>query len=464
MEQGSLEEAEAKLESLESEVPRNEQLVVLRSVLEEKKGHPEEARRLLEAYVRSSFNSPLARANLARLQWQLGDQAKALSTLRLALAQEPNQERSLHFLAALEESRLGFPAAYNSLLGLCQNETAWLPAWVAAGLAGHHGSPEQVSKALNIAARQCPAAFPPSLEELWLLLGKLDELGRRSCWERIRPHCTGPAAEEVDARLHRETPSPEPGPEMPADIFRVTGGIAAGPNLSPPSLALSPVVLIRPESWVDPALASRLGRGWALLLGEALLEHRIVSEMAVAYLPQKGVLQEQQVLSPRQLMDRSTESVRRLVSLYLSQNSQNEFILDLEQYDSLGNYLGHFSTRDPSPQLVFEQACRHLAQSNAGQQEQQPEVEFGFDEALARDTALAFRLCAASKLDLRAFPNPGLSLDLLAEQATVSLRELGCYLRALLDAKTAGFTGAEAQLEMLRPVVRKDPWLLSLLE
>lgn len=453
---GDLEKARAGLELLAASEPQSQRVAVLRAALAERQDRLPEALAILETFVAANFDSAVARTNLARLQWKAGEPDKAIATLRFGLMTNPNQERSLHFFAALLEEQGGFEAALSSLRILARTPGAWLPAWVGAQLAISR-TPGEVGSLLLLAAEQAREPFPANVPALMGLLRPLPEA--RQVATALRPYCRSEAQAELDELLAEPRPVLATG----ADPIRVTClRRSVWRHISQPqprsALALAPIVLIKPESWGAQEVAGRLARGFSLLVAETL-DALAGGSVAVILetIPQAGVITRDEPLRGAELARAAGSSCEHLVSCYLSFRHPNEYLLDAEIYSSKGDYLGRDSCRAAHPGACLQQLAQRLSAnlSEAGATPYPPMPDLEVEDALARETVASLILCAEGALSRDTLANPGLLLDNLVEYALTS--QTGPALLTLWAgveaAARAGLPGGEAQKAAMAEVM-----------
>jgi hypothetical protein len=438
--------------------PGSQRQVVLSAYLLEIEGRHQEAAALLEGFIEAHFASGVARANLARLQWKGGEADKALATLRLALLQDPNQERALHLYAALLEGQSGISGALLGLEGLAGNQGNWLPAWVGAQLAGAR-EPSQLSRFLLLAARQAGPVFPPNSERLLHLLSLLPSTSQRELAAGLRPFCHQQAQAMLDQLLEQLPHSPGETPTQTAVTFL---GRSVWRHLTQPltraSLGLAPVCLIKPETWGVADIAGRLGRGFSLLLAE-LLDATVDCQPAVILEshPQAGMIVHNKPLPGNLLASQAGSFGDRLLSSYLSFHPPQDFILDAELYDSAGNYLARESCRALHPGECVEQLAQRLAGGLTALSSgtRPPTPSLSVQDALARDAAASFVLCAEGALSAAALGNSGLLLDTLVAYAlqAQNAAALLTLWAAVEAAARADLPGGSAQRESLAEVM-----------
>lgn len=448
--------------------PASERTAILRSQVLEAENQLDKAANLLEEFVKKNLQSPHARGNLARLQWRLGEPEKALGTLRFALAQQPNQERTLHFYAAIMEEKNGFRVAYRSLMDFAKNPEAWVPPWVAAVLSNAKGEQELSAQALLTAARNSPQRFPPNPDTLLSLLQDQPTEQQKELWQALRPHCRPEAKAAGDNLFSGTTQAPKTSPRT--SLGRIKGGTSAHPLLgnSPAVAVIPPVRMIKPENWQAEAIAGPLSRGFSLLLAELFaFKFGVCVESVIPCSPEGGVYFSNQSPQVEELRDMAGPDTQHIYSAYLSRGSDNMFALDCERYDRKGNYLGHLTEKSEQPSLCAEAMATRLV-SDLGKKKHdlpnwQPNLEL--ESLLARDTAASFLLCESGSLTLSCLPNPGLSLDLLAGHSAESQNtiDLWSYWNALVAAEQLGVPSAKEQRETVEELLQKSPELSEII-
>jgi hypothetical protein len=247
LEQGQVTEAEAALPRLCQAEPNSQRVAVLQAALWERKDRPEEATRVLESFIAGGRDNAVARSNLARLQWKKGDRTRAITTLQFGLMQDPNQERALHFYAALLEQDGGWSGALGALEALAQAPGAWLAAWVGAQLASSR-EPEQVGRLLLLAAKQARVPFPPSPDSLLALLASLPQEQQCEVAGALRPFCRQEAQQKLDALLAVPRLGPQGGESAVTCLRRSVWRHLSQPQTNS-ALGLAPIGLIKPEGW-----------------------------------------------------------------------------------------------------------------------------------------------------------------------------------------------------------------------
>lgn len=470
-EKGSLEAARGFVEKLSRLEPDSERSVILKALLLEEDGQLSYAVSLLEDFTRKNLQSAHARSNLARLQWRTGDHRRALMTLRLSLAQEPNQERALRLFASMVESELNFKSAYEQLMMMAGTPSAWLPAWLAAELATVFGDIAQVETALSRAMERRAPSFPRErlLKILLSLRGR--EAGR--VWDLVRPYAPPELLPEFDqrflaARNYGQAPEAR---QWSQGLLR--GGVF-GSLLAPgesPTVALSVVHFLDGEKLVEGSLLGRLERGFSLLLAELLLlRFGVVADLSLPFVPQGGLVDEEGPTSGERLALRHKDTpADRLVSLYLSAQKSGELVLDAEFYQKDGTYVGRCAARGEGPERALAEMVDLLGERVYPTID--PVVFLGWESplglthALAREVAAAFVLCGRNEMSMVAIPNPGLSLELLSETALESgtAADLLTLSVALRSAEACGVATAGQQRALLEEVALRDPGLAKVL-
>lgn len=466
LEGGRFDQAEQSCEALSSLEPKSQRSVVAQAQLAEKRGDENRAVSLLESFTGSNLDAGVARANLARLYYKAGDRSKAVSTLRFALMRAPNQERSLHFFAALLQEDSGLQASLESLRLLAQMPGSWLPAWVAAQLAANQNSPEKISEFLLIAAKNSPTPFPPNPESFRELLMAVPPQERRAAANSLRPYCRSDVHGFLDLLLSATQPRylSSPSPPTVHCLRRSTWRHLAQPE-SPSLLALGPICMLKPDSWGVAEIAHRLERGFALLACEALDSlASINAAVPLETIPSRGIFTRPGPLPGSLLAAQAGSSCTHLVSSYLSFREPSNFVLDVELYTSKGEYSGRDSFRALHPWGCLEALVHKLASLNSGPSEatkRPPMPKLDLADALARDAVASLTLCAEGALTLEALANPGLLLDQLVEY-TVGNQSPASFLTLWAGVEAAARAGLEAGLTQ-RPVVldlmKDDPEL-----
>lgn len=440
-----------------------QRVVVLEATLLEREGRLQDSRELLESFIASNLESGVARANLARLQWKAGERAQAVGTLRFGLMKEPNQERSLHLLAAWLEEEAGLSGALGSLRVLSANPGAWLPAWVAAQLAVTR-RPHEANEFLLLAARQAQVPFPPNVASLLQLVRSLPD--SRAVAAALRPYCRAEAQAELDALLSEP---PAVRPVSAAELKVTCLRRSVWRHLSQPqtgsALGMTPVLLIKPESWGVEQVAGRLARGLALLLAESLDALAGGSVAVIIESVPQGVVTRDKPVTGSELARLAGASCEHLLSAYLSFRPPNEFILDAEIYNHKGDYLTRESCRAAHPGACIGQLAQRLSASlaSAGGPPYPPTPDLEIDDALARETVASLVLCAQGALSPHALTNSGQLLDALVQYALQS--QSGPALLTLWAgveaAARAGLPGGEAQREMLAEILADNADLVT---
>lgn len=467
---GPAREAAARLFELES---HTERAAVVRAAVLEQDGKLEEAVEFLQQFVGKNFQSAHARSNLGRLLWKVGDSENCLKNLRLSLAQQPNQERTLHLFASIVESESRFDSCFNQLLGLGKIEKAWVPLLVAAELASTLGEEQQVRLALKELARKGVIGRQLQVPRLLKLLGSLRPNLQAEIWQELRVYVPAPYQSETDDRL---LPTARSLPNADRDTWSygvITGGVL-GRLLSPdtpPSLAISAVRVVNASSWIPDEMAGRYGRGLTLQLCEWLLcRHGVAAEVSLPYLREGGLVHEAGLSSGEELKARaSATNLQGLISLFLTPQKNGTFVLDAEIYNHQGHYLSRLAARGDSPSECLAELVSKLAPLTPTASP--PELPTGWDmalgpnHALAREVVAAFILCARGELDPGCIPNPGFSLDMLAELAaeSESVSDMAALAVALKAAEKMGVATAAEQLAILRQTVTRATGWASLL-
>jgi len=218
-----------------------------------------------------------------------------------------------------------------------------------------------------------------------------------------------------------------------------------------------------------PEHGPALERGYSLLLAESLtLEFGCVSECLFDVVFEGGLLSCAKQLTGPDLASRCSSSSEHLVRLYFSQMRETT-ILDAEVYDRDGNYLLRRSVRSELAggcvPLMAEELARLLPTSVEHSWSPWPSG-FELDDALARDCALAFWLCAEGSLAQSCLPNPGMSLELLAEYTArrQSATALATLWSAVQNGRRAGLEGCDQQGEILLEIIEGHLELRELLQ
>jgi hypothetical protein len=435
----------------------------LQAALWERKDRPEEAARVLESFIAGGRDNAVARSNLARLQWKNGDRTRAITTLRFALTQDPNQERALHFYAALLEQDAGWPGALGALEALAQAPGAWLAAWVGAQLASSR-EPEQVGRLLLLAAKQARVPFPPNPDNLLDLLASLPQEQQREVAGALRAFCRQEAQQKLDALLAVPRLGPQGGESVATCLRRSVWRHLSQPQTSS-ALGLAPICLIKPEGWGVAEVAGRLGRGFALLIAESL--DAIAGCSAAVILetvPVAGVVARPSPQSGPDLAQQAGGSCGYLLSSYMSFKAPNEFILDTEIYDDKGTYVSRESCRAAHPGACLQQLAQRLSASlisGATPEPLPPMPDLEVEDALARETVASFLLCAGRALSAKALGNPGLSLDALVNYAVKA--ESGAAVLTLWAgieaAARAGLPGGQAKRSVMADILARNEGL-----
>lgn len=458
LENDRLSEALRCYDSLTSIEPSSQRAIVAGAQLLEKAGHPEQAQEKLETYVATNLDAGVARANLARLYYKAGERSKAVSTVRFALMRAPNQERSLHFYAALIQEDGGIQGALDTLKLLSDMPGAWLPAWVAAQLARAHDLPERIAEFLLLAARNSQSPFPPNPESFRELFMAVPTQDRRALANSLRSYCRVEARGFLDLVLSATAPrylssdTPSHSHPLRRSVWR---------HLVAPTqrslLGLGPVSFIKPETWGVAEVAGRLGRGYALLVSEAL-DARAGLEAAVLLEtdPARGLITRSGPLPGTLLASLAGSSCTHLISSYLSFRDPSEFVLDVEIYSSDGIYSGRESFRAAHPGACLSALSDRLASlgpASPSDSPRPPEPSFDLPDALARESVAVLTLCAEEGLAVETITNPAQLLDQLVEYA------VGAQNGAAMLALWAGVeAAARAHLEaglLQRPLVRE---------
>lgn len=443
-----------------------QRLAVLQAAIADQQGQPQEAMALLERFIASKSDNGVARANLARLQWTAGERVKALGTLRFALVQAPNQERSLHLYAAWTEQQTGFESALRSLELMSGTAGAWRPAWVAAELASSR-LPARVSSLLLLAAGQSKAAFPPSVERFFELLDAIPAADRHAAGATLRPFCDSATQALIDEWLERPRLQPRVAGALKVTALQRSAWrhlVGAEVDLQ---LGVAPICLIKPQAWGVAEVAGRLSRGLALLLVEAL--DALSGGPAAVLLqtvPEAGVVTRPTPLSGEELAAQNAGRCEKLISAYLSFREPGEFLLDVELYDGRGGYLNRASCRGSDPGACLDQLARQLVSalgSNRSETSPPPYPSLGVEEALVRETVASFVLCAEGALKPSALGNPDRSLQALVEYAlrAGTADALLCLWAAVEAGARAGVPGGEGQRTMIGEVMAAHPALLE---
>ncbi len=468
LEAGQTEEAERVWIELAKQEPRSQRSVVAQAQLAEQRGREDEALSLLESFTSTNFDAGVARANLARLYYKAGDRSKAVSTLRFALMRAPNQERSLHFFAALLQEDSGLQASLESLRLLAQMPGSWLPAWVAAQLAANQNSPEKISEFLLLAAKNSATPFPPNPESFRELLMAVPPQERRAAANSLRPYCRADVHGFLDLLLSATQPRyiSSPSPPTVHSLRRSTWRHLARPESSS-LLAIGPICLLKPESWGVSEIAHRLERGLALIACEALDSFASVSAaVPLETIPSRGIFTRPGPLPGTLLAAQAGSSCSHLVSSYLSFREPSNFVLDIELYTSKGEYSGRHSFRALHPSGCLEamvQTLATLATSLSTERNHPPMPKLDLPDALARDAVASLILCAEGALSLEALANPGLLLDQLVEY-TVGNESPASFLTLWAGVEAAARAGLEAgltQKPVVRDLLKQDPSLAA---
>ena len=467
LEADRLDEAERYSEELSRLEPTSQRAVVSQAQVAERQQRPEEAVAVLERFVSSNLDAGVARANLARLYYQTGDRSKAVSTLRFALMRAPNQERSLHFFAALLQEDSGLQAALESLRLLAQMPNAWLPAWVAAQLAANQNEPDKVGTFLLLAAKNSATPFPPNPESFRELLMAVPPQERRSVANSLRPYSRAEVHGFLDLLLSATQPRYLSSNSKPT-VHQLQRSVWRHLLLKPEAksfVALSPVCILKPESWGVAEISHRLERGLALLACEALDSKASVSAIVpLETIPTRGVFTRPGPLPGSLLALQAGSRCSHLISSYLSFREPSDFVLDVELYTSKGEYSGRHSFRASHPGKCVEAMVEKLALQapETGPDSPRPPLpRYDLPDALARDAVASLILCAEGALTLDALANPGLLLDQLVGYAAGSDNAAG-FLTLWAGVEAAARAGLEAGLTQ-RPVVQEllaqDPQL-----
>lgn len=450
-----LDQAARTLEQLSSLEPASQRVIVARAQLAELAGDETQAAEILERFTASNLDAGVARANLARLYYKAGERSKAVSTVRFALMRAPNQERSLHFYAALIQEDGGIHGALESLRLLSDLPGAWLPAWVAAQLAGAHGQESRIGEFLLVAAKKSQSPFPPNPESFRELFMTVPTQDRRTLASDLRSYCREETRSFLDLLLSATAPRYRSAGASTA-VHRLRRSVwrhlvdPKGDSL----VGLGPVSLIKPESWGVAEIAGRLGRGFALLVCEALdAQSEAVGTVFLESDPSRGLITYSGPLPGTLLASYADSSFKHLLSSYLSFREPSEFVLDVEVYNSDGIYTGRESFRAQHPGLCFQALSQKMATlaPPSGPAARPPAPTFNVDDALARDSVATLALCAEKGLAIETIANPAQLLDALvayaAESATAS-----AMLTLWAGVEAAARAGLEAGL-LQRPVV-----------
>lgn len=452
------------------EEPESERSAIVQSQLHEIAGNTQSAADVLSEFIKKHLDSGVARGNLARLQWQLGQPDKALTTLRFALAQKPNQERTLHFYASLLEEQNGFNSTYRALLGLSKPEGAWMPAWVAAILSATRGEEQLSLEALLQCAQRSGGRFPPHADSFLTLLERFEAQRKTEAWQALRPYCSAEITQRGD-RMFASMPEAVSGKPDRVVMGSIIGGTASHALLSREvsTVFLTPVRLIKPESWHASEIAGALGRGLALLLAEFLLSKSgVVAEVGIPSSPENGLLFSQELPPVSELLKLAPEGTGLILSAYLSRKADGSFTVDCEKYDGRGGYLGHTTANAVEPGLCIESLAGQLDASLTASPNELPSwrPSIDLDGLMAKDTAAAFLLCQSGALNRNRLPNPGLSLDLLAEHASGSQNplDLVSYYNAVCAADSLGVPSASEQRALVTSLLQKDETLRQFIQ
>ncbi len=440
-----------------------QRLAVLEAAIAERQGRPEDAMARLERFIASKSDNGVARANLARLQWTAGERVKAVGTLRFALVQAPNQERSLHLYAAWIEQQTGFESALRSLELMSGTAGAWRPAWVGAELASSR-LPSRVAPLLLLAASHSKGPFPPSAERLWELLDAVPASEHHATCAALRSYCDSETQAHLDERMERPRPRPPIVSALKVTALQRSAWrhlVGADEDLL---LGIAPICLIKPEAWGVGEVAGRLSRGLALLLAEAL--DALSGGPAAVLLqtvPEAGVVTRPTPQSGAELAAQNAGRCEKLISAYLSFREPGEFLLDVELYDGRGGYLNRASCRGSDPGACLDQLARQLASALPSNPSASPPPypSLGVEEALVRETVASFVLCAEGTLKLSALGNPDRSLQALVEYAlrAGTADALLCLWAAVEAGARAGVPGGEGQRAMIAEVMAAHPEL-----
>ncbi len=425
LENDRLSEARRCHDSLAPIEPSSQRVIVVGAQLLEKSGHLEKAQESLEAYVAKNLDAGVARANLARLYYKAGERSKAVSTVRFALMRAPNQERSLHFYAALIQEDGGIQGALDTLKLLSDMPGAWLPAWVAAQLARAHDLPERIPEYLVVAARNSQAPFPPNPESFRELFMAVPTQDRRTLANSLRSYCRAETREFLDLVMSATAPR-YLSSDTPSHVHPLRRSVWR--HLVAPTqrsvFGLGPVSFIKPETWGVAEIAGRLGRGYALLVSEAL-DSRAGLDAAVLLEtdPARGVMTRSGPLPGTLLAGLAGSSCTHLISSYLSFRDPSEFVLDVEIYNSDGIYSGRESFRAQHPGACLSALSDRLASlglTPSDDSPRPPEPNFDLPDALARESVAVLTLCAERALAVETITNPGQLLDQLVEYAVAA--------------------------------------------
>lgn len=473
LEQGLMGPAREAAARLIKQEPNTERAAVVMAAVLEKDGQLEEAVELLQKFVGKNFQSAHARSNLGRLLWKAGDSEKCLQNLRLSLAQQPNQERTLHLFASIVEAQSRFESCFNQLLGLGKNDHAWVPLLVAAELAATLGEERQVRLALGELGRKGVIGRQLEVPRLLKLLESLRSGLQVEIWQQLRVYVPAPYQSEIDDSLLLPARSQRAPARDAWSYGMLTGGVLGrllSPN-TPPTWGLSTVRMVNASSWIPEEMAGRYGRGLALQLCEWLLcKHGVAAEVSLPYLRNEGLVDEADLSSGEQLKARaSTPTLQNLISLFLTPQKDGTFIIDAEIYSHEGHYLSRLAARGASPSECLVELVSKLAPPTPIASP--PELPTGWNmalgphHALAREVVAAFILCARGELDPACIANPGFSLDMLAELAadSASAADLAALGVAFKAAEKMGVATAGEQLSVLRQTVNRDPVWESLL-
>lgn len=465
------EQARAGLAKLAELEPDSQRVAVAQAHWWENQGDLEQARQGLEAYVAQRSDNGIARANLARLQYRAGERATALSTLRFALTLAPNQERSLHLYAALLQEDGGLQAALEALRLLAQPAGAWLPAWVGAQLAlAHDDASHQAVELLLVAARRANVPFPPHPDALRAMFTRLPATEQRTLAMAIRSFCRPDFQPFLDAVLADLGPPARSSAPPRVTLLNRSVWRHLAHRLPTPVMGVGPISVIRPESWGVVEIAGRLGRGYALLLGELLdaiggiaAVVPLESHLAEGWAHRQGPL-------PGALLASQTGSRCPLISAYLSYSaSAEEFVLDADYFDPQGAYTGRVSCRAQHPGACVQELALRIMDSSALAAQpppRPPRPGLEIDDALARETVASLILCAEGALRLSSLGNPGMLLDHLVEYAVGAQSEAAMLtLWAGVEAAArAGLEAGIAQRVPLRDLLLEKPALAGWIE
>ena len=459
----NLEKAHQLLATLREHECDTQRVVVLEAALLEREGRLQDSQERLQRFIAANLDCGVARSNLARLQWKGGERARAIGTLRFGLMKDPNQERSLHLLAAWLEEESDLPGALSSLRVLAQNPGAWLPAWVACQLASTR-APLDAGDFLVLSARQAQIPFPPNVTTLVELVGSLPD--SRTVAAAIRPYCRADAQAALDALLSEP---PAVGPASASELKVTCLRRSVWRHLSQPqpcsALGLCPIVLIKPESWGVEQVAGRLARGLALLMAESLDALTGGSVAVILETVPPGVITRDKPVAGADLARLAGSSCKQLLSAYLSFRPPSEFILDAEIYSSKGEYLTRESCRADHPGACIGQLAQRLSTNlvSADSSPYPPTPDLEIDDALARETVASLILCAEGALSPSALANSGQLLDALVQYALQSESSSSLLtLWAGVEATArAGLPGGEAQREMLAQILSGNADLVA---